>query len=56
MATPAACGSSQARGKIGAAAAVLRHRHNNTTATAMPDPSHIYDYTTAHSNTGSLTH
>ena len=27
-----------------------------TTATAMQDPSCICDYTTAHGNTGSLTH
>ena len=26
------------------------------TATAMPDPSHIYDYTTVHGNARSLTH
>ena len=27
-----------------------------TTATAMPDPSNVWDLTTAHSNAGSLTH
>ena len=36
-ATPAACGSSQARGWIGAVAEAY------TTATATPDPSHISD-------------
>ena len=30
MATPVACGSSQARGRIGAAAVGLRHSHSNT--------------------------
>ena len=25
-------------------------------ATAMPDPSHVCDYTTAHNNTRSFTH
>ena len=27
-----------------------------TTPTAMPDPSHVCDYTTAHGNAGFLTH
>ena len=36
-AAPAACGGSQARGRIGAVAA------GYTTATTMPDPSHICD-------------
>ena len=47
-AAPAAYGGSQARGWIRAVA--------YTTATAMPDPSHVSAYTTAHGNTGSLTH
>ena len=47
-ATPVACGSSQARGQIGAAAAVLHHSHSNAGSelcllpipqlTAMQDP------------------
>ena len=48
-ATPAAYGSSQARGPIGASAA-------STTATETPDPSCIWPYTTAHGNAGSLIH
>ena len=47
-ATPPAYGSSQARGRVGAAAASLLHSHSNL------DPSCIcYVH---HSNTGSLTH
>ena len=42
--------SSQARGQIGAVATDL------TTTIAMPDPSCVLTYTTAHSNTGSSTH
>ena len=49
-ATPAAYGSSQARGRIGATTAGL------PTATAMQDLNPICDLTTAHSNAGSLTH
>ena len=49
-AVPTAYGSSQARGRIRAAAAGLHHSHRNV------DPSHVVTYTTAHGNTGSLTH
>ena len=45
-ATPEAHGSSQPTRQIGAAAAGLHHNHSNVCAT----------YTTAHSNTGSLTY
>ena len=48
MAAPASCGSSQARGRIIAAAASLHHSHNNSISEphvlptpqllAMPDP------------------
>ena len=48
MATPAAYGSSQARGRIRAPAAGLHHSHGNTRATGA--------YATAYSNTKSLTH
>ena len=43
-------GGSQARGQIGVEASAY------ATATAMPDPSHICDYTTAQGNAGFLTH
>ena len=49
-------GGSQARGRIGAAAAGLRHSHT------MPQPQQRWiraaavTYTTAHGNAGSLTH
>ena len=46
-ATSVACGSSQARGQIGAAAAGLQQCRiqatSETYATAMQDPSHIWD-------------
>ena len=48
-ATPAACGSSQARGQIRAVATILCHSHSNTGSKSAI-------YTTAHSNAGSLTH
>ena len=55
MAAPVACGSSQARGPIRAAAAA--YTTATATATAMQDLSHICDlHTTAHGNMGSLTH
>ena len=44
-AAPKKYGSSQARGRIGAVA-----------ATAMPNPSGVWTYTTSHSKNGSLTH
>ena len=50
MASPAAYGSSQARGQIRAAAVAY------TTAKATPDLSYICDLAAACSNTGSLTH
>ena len=51
-ATPMAYGSSQSRGRIGAAAATY------ATATAMPDPTQatFVTYTTAYGNTRSLNH
>jgi len=49
-AVPMAYGGYQARGQIGAVAA------GSTTAIAMRDPSMSETYTTAHGNTGSLTH
>ena len=48
-AEPALYGSSQARGQIGAEAAGLRH-------SPLPDPSHVFDHTTAQVNAESLTH
>ena len=47
-AAPVAYGSSQARGRIRAAASSLHQ------ATAMPDPNQSVTYTTAHGNTGSF--
>ena len=49
-AAPVAHGGSQARGQIGAVATGLHHSHSNTRAKPHLQP------TTAHSNTGSLTH
>ena len=49
-ATPAACGSSQARRRIGAAVANLCH--SNVRSELHPPPT----YTTGHSKAGSLTH
>ena len=49
-AVPMACGGSQARGPIRTVAAGL------PTTTATRDPSAYETYTTAHVNTGSLTH
>ena len=51
-ATPVAYGDSQASGPIGARAASLPHSHSN----ARSEPRLSLTYTTAHSNTGSLTH
>ena len=52
-----ACGGSQARGQIGATAAGLRHSHQ---LTPQPLQGRIQamsvTYTTAHGNTGTLTH
>ena len=48
-AAPSACESSQARGRIGAAAASLCHSQNNMGIQAMS-----VTYTTAHGNAGSL--
>ena len=48
-AAPAAHGSSQARGRIGAIAAGLRHNHSNARSVSVT-------YTTAYGNTRSLTH
>ena len=55
LANPVAYGGSQARGRIGAVAAGLRHSHCNT---AMQDRigAESATYTTAHGNAGSLTH
>ena len=50
-AAPEAHGGSQARGQIGATAAGLCHSHSNGRIQAMS-----VTYTTAHGNTGSLTH
>ena len=50
-AAPAAYGGSQARGPIEAVAASLQHSHSNTGS----EPQ-TATYTTAHSNSGSLTH
>ena len=50
-AVPTAYESSQARGQIGTLAAILCHRHSN----ARSEPVSV-TYTTAHSNTGSLTY
>ena len=50
-ATPAAYGDSQARGLIGAVAAGLRQSHSKCRIRAASAT-----YTTAHGNTGSLTH
>ena len=50
-ATPAAQGGSRARGRIGAVAASLRHNHSNAKIQAVSVTS-----STAHGNTGSLTH
>ena len=50
-ATPAAYGSSQARGQIRGAAAGLHHSHSNTSSEL-----HLQLNTTAQGNTGSLTH
>ena len=47
----AAYGSSQARGQIGAVAASLHHRSKQCLIRAAPAT-----YTTAHGNTGCLTH
>ena len=49
-AAPAAYGGSQARGRIGAIAAGLRHSHSNAGSELR------LTYTTAHGNTGSFTH
>ena len=48
---PTAYGSSQAMGRIGAAAASLHHNHSIVGSEAMTQI-----YTTVHGNTGSLTH
>ena len=50
-ATLVACGSSQARGRIGAVATSLHPGHSK----ARSEP-HLLTYTTAHGNAGSLTH
>ena len=50
-AAPATYGGSQARGRIRAVAASLHHSHSNTRS----EPC-LLTGTTAHSNTGSLTH
>ena len=50
-AASAAYGGSQARGQIGTAAAGLHHSHSNTRYQATS-----VTYTTAHHNTGCLTH
>ena len=50
-AEPMAYGSSQARGRIQAAAGGLHHSHSD----ARSKPTSV-TYTTAHGNTGSLTH
>ena len=50
MTTPAAYGGPLAKGQIRAAAAGLHHSHKHQT------PAASATYTTAHSNTGSLTH
>ena len=50
-ASPAAYGSSQARVWIGAAAAGVCHSHSNAGSELLS-----VNYTTAHGNTGSLTH
>ena len=50
-AAPAAYGGSQARGPIWATPVGLQHSHSN----AGSEP-HLWTYTTAHSNAGSLTH
>ena len=49
-ATPAACGSSQVRGQIGAVTACLCN-HSNARSELLS-----MTYTTAHTNAGSLTH
>ena len=49
-ATPTAYGSSQASGQIGAVASGLHHSHSNAQIQSMS-----VTYTTAHSNTRSLT-
>ena len=49
-ASPAACGSSQARGGIRAAGASLCHSHSNAGSTLFAA------YTPAQGNAGSLTH
>ena len=51
-ATPVAYGSSQARGRIGAAAASLCHSHSSVGSIRPMSVT----YTIAYSNTGSLTH
>ena len=51
-AMPAAYGSSQARGLIGAAAAGLQHSHHSNAVIWTASST----YTTAHHNAGSLTH
>ena len=48
---PTAHGGSQAWGRIGAVATSLRQSHSNAGSKPAPET-----YTTAHSNTGSLTH
>ena len=50
-AAPAAHGGSQARGRIGAAAASLHHSHSHTGSQLRLPP-----FGTAHGNAGSLTH
>ena len=50
-ASPSACGSSKAKGHIRAIAAGLHHGHSN-----VGSEQRRVTYTTAHSNTGSLTH
>ena len=49
MSAPVAYGISQARSRIGTSAS------GYTTATAIPDPSCIWTYTTVYDNAGSLT-
>ena len=50
-AIPMACGGSQTKGQIRAAAADLHHSHSNTRPELYSET-----YTTAHGNAGSLTH